>query len=139
MNAKVEDTVKFVEMSVKKEADRQGITALIWHQGKIAGIAGQHVINWSNKKVSIGYWIGQAYEGKGLITRATEALTDHSIREDKLNRVEINIAPGNKRSCAVPERLGFHFEGTARETEWLYDHFVDHRVYSMLASDWLKR
>ena len=137
-NKTAEDSSKFIKSNIQNEADKKGITALIWHKGKIAGVASQHLIDWSNKKVSLGYWIGEAFEGKGLITRATEALTDHSIREDKLNRVELRIATGNNKSWAVAERLGFQFEGVARSSEWLYDHFVDHKVYAMLAADWLK-
>ena len=37
---------------------------------------------------------------------------------------------------AVPERPGFACESTVRQTEWLYDHFVDHAVYGTLASEW---
>ncbi|MBI3110076.1 MAG: GNAT family N-acetyltransferase, partial [Ignavibacteriales bacterium] len=36
-------------------------------------------------------------------------------------------------------RLGFRPEGKIREAEWLYDHFVDHLVYGMLAPDWFER
>ncbi|MDP9371062.1 MAG: GNAT family N-acetyltransferase, partial [Chloroflexota bacterium] len=41
-----------------------------------------------------------------------------------------------RKSCAIPERLGFAREGTLRQVEWLYDHFVDHHVYGMLAAEW---
>ena len=44
----------------------------------------------------------------------------------------------NKRSCAIPQRLGFSQEGILRQSEWLYDHFVDMAVYGMLAQDWQK-
>jgi ribosomal-protein-serine acetyltransferase len=36
----------------------------------------------------------------------------------------------------IPERLGATLEGIIREAAWLYDHFVDHRVYGILAGEW---
>jgi len=42
----------------------------------------------------------------------------------------------NKKSRAIPKRLGFKEEGIIRQTEWLYDRFVDHVVYGMLIDEW---
>ncbi|MGG2108796.1 RimJ/RimL family protein N-acetyltransferase, partial [Lysinibacillus pakistanensis] len=30
-------------------------------------------------------------------------------------------------------------EGTIRAAEWLYDHYVNHVVYGMLASEWQEK
>jgi ribosomal-protein-serine acetyltransferase len=54
-----------------------------------------------------------------------------------LNRIEIRCATGNKRSRSVAERLGFKPEGILRQSEWLYDHYVDHAVYAMLHEEFM--
>ena len=54
----------------------------------------------------------------------------------ELNRVEIRAAPENRRSRAIPERLGFQREGVLRETERVGDRYLDEVVYGMIASDW---
>jgi ribosomal-protein-serine acetyltransferase len=66
-------------------------------------------------------------------------LVEHAFGELDLNRVVISCATENKKSCAIPERLGFRQEGIQRQAEWLYDRFVDHAVYATLASAWRKR
>lgn len=91
-----------------------------------------------NAKTSIGYWLGAEFEGRGIMVRSCRALIDYLFKELKLNRVEIRTAPGNKKSQAIPKKLGFTEEGTIREYEKLYTQFVDHVVYSMLAKDWDK-
>lgn len=70
------------------------------------------------------------------MTRSCRAYVSHSFQTLGLNRVEIRCAVDNRKSCAIPERLGFILEGTLRQAEWLYDHFVDHSVYAILSQDW---
>jgi ribosomal-protein-serine acetyltransferase len=70
------------------------------------------------------------------MTRAVRALVDHAVRDLRLNRVEIRIAPDNRRSRAVPERLGFRQEGTLRQAERVGDRYLDAVVFAMLASAW---
>lgn len=97
---------------------------------------GVHYIDRANRKASIGYWLGEQFQGLGLMTKACKACIDYLFDEQHLHRVEIRCAVENKRSRAIPERLGFTNEGTIRESEWLYDHFVDHVVYGMLSREW---
>jgi len=135
-NKKVEDSRKFIEQTRKQLAQNQGIQAGIWYRGNLAGVIGQHKIDWGNKITSIGYWLGKEYEGKGLVTLACGALINYSFEELDLNRVEILCATENSKSRAIPERLGFEKEGIIREREWVNDRYVDHVVYGMLAGDW---
>lgn len=58
------------------------------------------------------------------------------FNELKLNRVDIRAAEENIKSRAIPERLGFVCEGQIRQAEWLYDHYVNHIVYGMMAAEW---
>jgi ribosomal-protein-serine acetyltransferase len=135
-NTAVEHTRGFIRGTLQQFAARNGLTCGIRDRGALAGVIGLHFIDWPNRRTSIGYWIAQSHEGRGLITRACARLLDHCFGELGLNCVEIGCATGNTRSCRVPERLGFTREGVLRQREWLYDHFVDHVVYSMLAREW---
>ncbi|MDI6878718.1 MAG: GNAT family protein [Desulfitobacteriaceae bacterium] len=133
----VEDTKSFIEITKKQFSASNGFQAGIWYKGSIAGVIGFHGMNWANKSTSIGYWLGEKYQGNGLMTKATKAFVNYAIGELKLNRVEIRCADKNFRSQAIPERLGFIKEGKIRDAEWLYDHFVDHVVYGILAREWI--
>jgi ribosomal-protein-serine acetyltransferase len=42
----------------------------------------------------------------------------------------------NRRSRAIPERLGFRQEGTLRQAELVDARYLDSVMYSMLAADW---
>ncbi len=131
-----EGTREFIRGVLRRFATNNGFAAGIWHHGELAGIIDFHAINWSNRSTSIGYWLAAPFQGKGLMTAACRAFVEHALVELGLNRIEIRCATGNRRSRAIPERLGFTQEGTLRQAEWLYHRFEDLVVYSMLASEW---
>lgn len=130
------DTQEFIKIALKQYASNNGFQAGIWYKEKIVGVIGYHNVNWSHKSCSIGYWLGEKYIGKGIMTKTCRSLVDYAFIDLGLNRVEIRCAEENKKSRAIPTRLGFTEEGTLREAEWLYDHYVDHVVYGMLAKEW---
>jgi ribosomal-protein-serine acetyltransferase len=70
------------------------------------------------------------------MTEAVAALIGYAFDVWKLNRVEIRVAVGNRRSAAIPQRLGFREEGTLRQRERHGDSFKDIVVYSILAQEW---
>ncbi len=135
-NRTVEDRRNFIRGALKQFAENNGFQAGIWHGGRLAGVVGHHGIDWENRATSLGYWLGEEFEGRGIVTTACRALVDHAFEEMNLNRVVIACATGNGKSRAIPERLGFRREGIHRQAEWLYDHFVDHEIYAILAEEW---
>ena len=138
-NRTVEDRKNFIRGALKQFAQNKGFVAGIWHEGRLAGIISYYAMDWENRTTAVGYWLGEEFEGRGLVSAACRALVDHAFEELGLNRVSIACATENKKSCAIPERLGFRREGVQRQAEWLYDHFVDHVVYAALASEWRTR
>jgi ribosomal-protein-serine acetyltransferase len=86
----------------------------------------------------IGYWVASAHEGRGLVTKACHALIAHAFGELGLHRVTICAAPGNVRSRAIPERLGFTEEGTLREAERMGTGYHELVVYGILEQEFPK-
>ncbi|MDW0116553.1 GNAT family protein [Sporosarcina thermotolerans] len=135
----VEDSRGFILGTMQQFSRNDGFQAGIWHKGELAGVIGLHGINWSNKSTSIGYWLGKDHEGHGLMTQACEAIIEYCFTELGLNRIEIRTATENKKSMAIPNRLGFQQEGHIKQAEWLYNKFVDHFVFGMVKEDWRNR
>ncbi|HEY7535050.1 MAG TPA: GNAT family N-acetyltransferase [Thermodesulfobacteriota bacterium] len=129
------DTKEFIKTSLEQFANNNGFQIGVRVQGILVGVIGYHKIDWINRAMSIGYWLGASFQGKGLITKACRILVDYGFNQLKLNRVEIRCAAENRRSRAIPERLGFKEEGVIRQAQWLYDHYVDHVVYGMLKGE----
>ena len=133
---RVDDTRTFIRAAQAQAARNDGVQLVLRVDGCIAGVVGHHQIDWRNRITSLGYWIGEAYQGRGLTTAACRVLIARAFDAARLNRVEIRCASGNHRSRAIPVRLGLREEGRLRDAEWLYEHFVDHVVYAALAREW---
>jgi ribosomal-protein-serine acetyltransferase len=138
-NQTTEDTKKFILKTREQWFDNTGFVTGIWYKEELAGCIGFHQIDWINRSTSIGYWLGELFQGKGIMIQSCRALVDHAMRELKLNRIEIHVSVGNEKSGAIPKQLDFQREGCTRQAYWLYDHFVDNIIYALLASDWKNR
>ncbi len=129
------DSAAFIAASLRAFAETGAFVCGIWHQGALSGVIGYNQVDGTNRMATIGYWLAKSAQGQGLATSCCRALVDHAFAEYRLNRLVISVATGNRRSQAIPERLGFVREGVLREAEWLYDRFVDHTVNALLARD----
>jgi ribosomal-protein-serine acetyltransferase len=141
----VDDTQKFIEFC-QQQFDRDlGFTMAIWDLSSqmhrllppaLLGLIGFNRIDTQNQTAYIGYWLAADYQGRGIMTAACRRLIDYAFDTMDLNRIVIACASENKSSRAIPLRLGFQHEGTARDAEWLYDRFVNHEIYALLQRDW---
>lgn len=135
-NTTIEETRILIKSTDDQHNQNFGFQCSIWFRGEIAGIIGFHKIDWMNRNVEIGFWLGEKFQGNGIITKCCKVLLDIAFYDYDLKRVQIRAATGNKKSNAIIERLGFIKEGVARQAELLYNHYVDLNVYSMIAEDW---
>lgn len=129
-------TQNFIRSTLQQFADNLGFVASILYNLDMVGVIGFNRLDWQNRIGDIGYWLAESHQGKGIMTASCKTIIHHAFTALKLNRLVIYCASENQRSRAIPERLGFVHEGTVREAEWLYEHFVDHEVYSLLHRDW---
>lgn len=130
------DTEKFIESTIKESSAGGAPNFAVLCEGSICGVVGFHEINKQHKIGSIGYWLAQDYSGKGIMTKAVKDLLEIGFRDLNLNKIEIRCAENNIKSRAISERLGFTYEATLRDCEWLYSKYVNHAIYSILASEY---
>jgi ribosomal-protein-serine acetyltransferase len=128
-------TERFIAEAEAQLARNDGFQAVIAPEGEILGVAGFHSVDWTNRNTSIGYWLAEDAQGRGTMTAVVRALVDHAFTEWKLHRIEIHCAPANRRSRAIPERLGFREEAVLREAELVGGRWLDSVVYGLLAGE----
>lgn len=92
-----------------------------------------------NHKVSIGYYVGHEFAGRGLATASIRAVLRFVFERLEFNRVQLKCASNNVPSQRVAERLGFSWEGLLRQAEMIDGEYVDHFVYGLLRPEFNAR
>lgn len=107
------------------------------HVGDFAGTIGLHRYGAPNRAFEIGYWLDEALQGRGIMTRCVLKLTDTAFQQLNANQVVITADVANNRSRGVADRLGFSLDGVTRQ--WAVNaagELSDMASYSMLRSEW---
>jgi ribosomal-protein-serine acetyltransferase len=132
----IEAFTRFIDDCKKHAAGRSDFAYVILLDGVVAGRMGIYQIDYQNRTGFIGYWIGEAFSGKGIVTKACRALIDCCFDSLNLNRIEIRCGTENHKSRAIPERLHFKLEGIIRQAEYVNEVFIDLYCFSMLKEEW---
>ena len=81
-------------------------------------------------KAEIGYWLGEKYQGKGIMTQAIKEITKYGFRELKLRRIYAQVFLFNKGSMRVLEKSGYKFEGILKKEVKKDNKFLDCCVFA---------
>ncbi len=109
----------------------------IFFQGEFAGAVGIKGFASLTAAVEIGYWLSEHLQGRGMMTRSVSALIKLAFETYDMNQIIIKAAPGNSRSRAIPERLGFTETGLLRQmSKNAHGELLDLVNYSLLRSEW---
>lgn len=137
-NKTEEDSLAFLKSSILFNNGGQKLTTFIFFQKELVGSVSFVKINQGNQAAEIGYWLSKEMQGKGIMTLACQRLIKYGFEKMNLNRIEINIAPQNLKSLAIPKKLNFHYEGTIRESLFFNNTFYDGEKFSLLKREWVK-
>lgn len=88
-------------------------------------------------RAEIGYLLNRGYWGRGIMREALEKIISFGFEQMDLNRIQALIAPDNRRSINLMERLGFDREGILREHNFNYveNRFEDMFAFALLARE----
>ncbi|WP_295126137.1 GNAT family protein [uncultured Chitinophaga sp.] len=135
-NTHEEHSYRFIQLMQRKADDQEAIAFGMWENKTLCGVLDLH--NWDHQlqKAEIGYWIGEEYQGKGIVSASCRALITFAFKNLRLNKIEIRFILQNERSAMIPIKLGFTKEGTLRHSAKLHGQYVDTVVMGMLKADW---
>ena len=84
----------------------------------------------------IGYWLGEHYWSRGIVTEALELVTEHVFRQFNVLRLFALPFADNIGSTRVLEKAGYVREGVLRLSSVKYGKARDQYMYSRINQDW---
>ena len=114
----LEGTLAFIRSTRRQLANNDGFQTAIVEEGRIIGMVGFHGVSWDHRSTSIGYWLAEAAQGRGIMTRAVRALADYAFTVWELDRIEIRAAVDNKRSRSIRNGSGFDRKACSARPSW---------------------
>jgi ribosomal-protein-serine acetyltransferase len=101
----------------------------------LLGVVGLDACVHLHRSCELGYWLRRDAVGRGLMTESASAVVEFGFARVGLHRIRCAAATDNVPSLRVIQRLGFHFEGIARQAELVGSRWLDHALFARLASD----
>jgi RimJ/RimL family protein N-acetyltransferase len=92
--------------------------------------------NEDSARAELGYSLGRADWGRGLMGEALTLLLDASFGAFGVRRLEAEVDPRNVASHRLLLRLGFTHEGLRRRRTVMKGEEKDSNVYGLLADEW---
>jgi RimJ/RimL family protein N-acetyltransferase len=83
----------------------------------------------------IGYWLGEPFWGRGIMTEALAAVTTYAVRTHHLTRVYAVPFEWNPASFRVLEKAGYRLEGRMRKSAIKDGRVIGQRLYAWTAPD----
>ena len=86
--------------------------------------------------VNLGYWMGQAFAGKGYMSEAVAVVLPFCFETLGLHRIHAAFLPGNAASRRVLEKNGFKEEGYAERYLQIDGRWADHVLFGLTREDY---
>lgn len=122
----------FIRMASQDSASRFAIDIDGEAVGSI-GLEQKHDVE--RVSAEIGYWLGEALSGRGIMTAAVRSLALYGLRDLRLTRVFALPFARNAASIRVLEKAGFQREGLLRRAAIKDGIVLDQLLYSLTDLD----
>ena len=87
------------------------------------------------RSAEIGYWLGEDYWGRGIVTEAVRRVTDWAFENFDLCRIFAHVFAWNPASMRVLEKAGYEYEGRLRQSVTKDGQTIDQVIYAIIRED----
>jgi ribosomal-protein-alanine N-acetyltransferase len=97
----------------------------------VGGLTLSNIRRRAAQHVTLGYWMGEKYAGRGLMTEAVSLVLPFVFNTLGLHRIHAAFLPNNIASRRVLEKNGFREEGYAENYLQIDGRWADHVMFGL--------
>jgi RimJ/RimL family protein N-acetyltransferase len=125
----MDNAVEWINHMMKQEPLLNLVIAV---DGELAGVIGIEMrTDVYQKAPLIGYWLGEAYWGRGIMPQAVKLMIDYLFTHFDIVRLQAGVFSNNPRSMRVLEKAGFVKEGILKSSIIKNGVVLDEHVYGL--------
>ncbi|MCS7258471.1 MAG: GNAT family N-acetyltransferase [candidate division WOR-3 bacterium] len=134
------DALSFIRRAQKELKKKTGYTLGIVHEDteSVIGVVSLTNIDKKNKNCELGYWLGEKYWNRGIMTQAVQKILQLAFEKLKLHRISAKSFAGNLGAIRVLEKNHFRLEGIMYEVIYRNRYWHNIFLYGILKSDYEK-
>jgi [ribosomal protein S5]-alanine N-acetyltransferase len=84
----------------------------------------------------IGYWLGEAFWGRGIVSEALTLVSDYAFSTCRILRLYALPFADNAQSIRVLEKAGYALEGILRSSSVKFSQPRDQAMYARVNAEW---
>jgi ribosomal-protein-alanine N-acetyltransferase len=123
------DAIEWIDFA-KKHAESEFAIAL--SSEAVGGMRLHIQEDIQRRTAEIGYWLGEPFWGKGIMTSAVKALVNYAFNGFDLVRIHAFVFEWNLASARVLEKSGFHLEARLEKSVTKDGKTVDCLLYVII-------
>jgi RimJ/RimL family protein N-acetyltransferase len=126
------DAEEYIAAMINSDPDKIFAFAIVLDNKVIGSIGVFRCENIHNRTAELGYYIGEPYWGKGIMTSAVKQACEYVFAHSDILRIFAEPFSYNIASCRVLEKAGFQFEGLLRKNAFKNGEIVDMKMYALV-------
>lgn len=123
------DAANFIQLAA--HADPECHFAITIDDRVVGGVGFHLQTDVSRLSAEFGYWIGEPYWGRGIVTQVVRAMVEYGFETYGLRRIYATVYAWNPGSARVLEKAGFEFEGRLKNSIFKDGELTDSLLYAV--------
>lgn len=127
-----EDAEAYITAMLAADKDKTFAFAITLDDKVIGSIGVFRCDNIHYRTAELGYYIGEPYWGKGIMTSAVKQICKYIFDNTDIIRIFAEPFSYNIGSCRVLEKAGFQFEGLLKSNAEKNGAIIDMKMYALI-------